>query len=261
MPLFLERDPSAFALGGKRFNRAIWLMDNHKPAYFGKDLEAMSFAQNYHQWIIEEFKPYLGDRVAEVGAGTGNFTELLLENVGHITAFEPSENMYPTLSERFTSNKKIESVNSIFEAETAKSVGGFDSVIYVNVLEHIEGDRQELSIVRESLREGGRVLIFVPALSFLYSNFDKKLGHYRRYHKNDLISLVKDARFKVEEAKYFDIAGIIPWYIAFVLLKKTLTGGNVSLYDKTIVPIMKRVEKRIVPPIGKNLLLVARKLS
>jgi len=234
-------------------------VDKIKPAYFGKDLEAMSFAQNYHQWIIEEFKPYLSGCTAEVGAGTGNFTELLLGNVRHIIAFEPSDNMYPKLNERFASNEKVEPLNSIFKSDIAQSRKEFDTIVYVNVLEHIENDSQELSIVYGSLREGGYVLIFVPALSFLFSNLDRNLGHYRRYRKNNLVTMLERAGFRVEKAKYFDIIGIIPWYIAFVLMRKTLTGGNVSLYDRVVVPVMKRVERWIAPPIGKNILLVARK--
>jgi 16S rRNA A1518/A1519 N6-dimethyltransferase RsmA/KsgA/DIM1 with predicted DNA glycosylase/AP lyase activity len=68
---------------------------SERPQYFGRDLEAMSFAVNYHRWIIREFKPYLGRRAAEVGAGAGNFTALLLEHLDAVTAFEPSANMFP----------------------------------------------------------------------------------------------------------------------------------------------------------------------
>jgi SAM-dependent methyltransferase len=231
-------------------------------AYFGRDLEAMSFVVNYHNWIIDEFKPYFGASVAEVGAGTGNFTKLLISsnaNIKCLVAFEPSSNMYPLLEESLAGVKQIKTINCFFSDKYDKSEKGFDSVMYINVLEHTEGDEKELSYVYQSLKSGGHALVFVPALSWLYGDLDKKLGHYRRYHKRELITLVKSAGFNIVRVKYLDFAGIIPWYVAFVLLKRSITGSNVSLYDKLVIPLMRRIERIITPPIGKNLLLVGKK--
>jgi len=131
----------------------------------------------------------------------------------------------------------------------------------VNVLEHIENDREALFHAYKSLKNKGHILLFVPALSFLYSDLDKRLGHYRRYSKNELIKIVTSAGFSIKKVSYFDMVGIIPWYIAFVLLNHayTLKASNVSMYDKLVVPIMKKVEHVITPVIGKNLILVGQK--
>jgi SAM-dependent methyltransferase len=229
--------------------------------YFGRDLEAMSFATNYHTWIVEEFKPFLGHRVAEIGAGTGNFTSLLIkEEIEYLCSFEPSTNMYSILEERFKGKQKVEISNHFFNEAGHNYESCFDSVIYVNVLEHIKEDARELSYVRNSLKKGGYFLGFVPALSWLYSNLDKKVGHFRRYKKPDLIKLVEQAGFKIIKVKYFDLAGILPWFIYFVILKKSITGAKVSLYDKAVVPIMKKIEGLIPPPLGKNILIVAQKI-
>jgi hypothetical protein len=80
------------------------------------------------------------------------------------------------------------------------------------------------------------------------------------YHKKALVKLVEETGFTVEKVRYFDLAGIIPWYVNFVLLKNTFSAGSVALYDKLIVPPMRVFEKTITPPIGKNILLVARKI-
>jgi SAM-dependent methyltransferase len=233
---------------------------NGKPKYFGRDLEAMSFAANYHKWIFEEFKPYLGDNVAEVGAGTGNFSKLIISAyIKHLVAIEPSANMYPVLDDLFRDNNQVKTVNHFFSDIYHNYENNFDSILYVNVLEHIENDQKELSYVYKTLGEKGHILIFVPALSWLYSDLDKKLGHCRRYHKQELTKIVQAAGFNIIKIKYFDIVGIIPWYIAFVLLKKSISGCNVALYDKLVVPIMRKIESVINPPIGKNLLLVGRK--
>lgn len=231
-------------------------MDNKE--YFGKDLEAMSFAENYHNWILDEFSPYLGENVAEVGAGTGNFSDFLLgTKVRKLAAFEPSKNMFDVLQKRFLDHSVVDTINAFFEDQSFPNA--FDSVCYVNVLEHIEDDFNALSHAHKALHQNGHLLIFVPALPFLYSDLDKKVGHFRRYKKQQLENLVSSAGFTIKKSKYFDIAGIIPWYIAFVLLKQTTTEANVSLYDKLIVPVMRRVERVIIPMIGKNLILIAQK--
>ena len=228
--------------------------------YFGRDLEAMSFARNYHRWIAEEFAPYLGARVAEVGAGTGNFSELLLSQgpIAHLMSFEPSSNMYPLLQRRMAGSPRVQTVNDFFGSRAAGLQAAFDSVCYVNVLEHIEADRDELALVRGTLKSGGHLLVFVPALPFLYSGLDRQLGHFRRYRKGELVQLVEGAGFQLRQVKYFDLAGVLPWYVAFVLLKRPLTGGSVSMYDRFVLPLTRRIEQAVAPPIGKNLLLIAR---
>jgi SAM-dependent methyltransferase len=226
--------------------------------YFGKDLEAMSFANNYYRWVIAEFSPYIRGAVAEVGAGVGNFSKLILEaNIGSLMAFEPSGNMFPFLEKALNKDKRAKAINGFFgKVETSKH---FDSVLYINVLEHIEDDFSELSRVYTALFPGGYLLIFVPALSWLYSELDRQIGHFRRYTKKNLVELTQRAGFSIVKACYFDIAGIIPWYINFTLLKNTISCGTVSLYDKLVVPVVRVIERLVPPPIGKNVLLIARK--
>lgn len=229
-----------------------------QPQYFGKDLEAMSFAANYHRWIMAELAPFLGHSVAEVGAGIGSFSQLILgTGIGRLTAFEPSENMFPALAAYLETQPNASAVNGFF----APPDGGerFDTVIYVNVLEHIEDDAAELALAHDALNRGGHLLIFVPALPRLYSNLDRQVGHFRRYVKKGLEALVDRAGFEIVKSRYFDIAGIVPWYVSFVLLGNSIGGTSVSLYDRLVVPPMRFLEKIVKPPIGKNLLLVARK--
>ncbi|MEL7296888.1 MAG: hypothetical protein AAGJ86_04450, partial [Pseudomonadota bacterium] len=80
-----------------------------------------------------------------------------------------------------------------------------------------------------------------------------------RYHKQPLAELVQNVGFELHWIRYFDVLGIVPWYIAFTLLGRSVSGGNVSLYDRIGVPITRSIERVINPPAGKNLILVARK--
>ena len=228
--------------------------------YFGKDLEAMSFARRYHEWIASEFSLFVGNRIAEVGAGIGDFTPLIYtDSVAQLVAFEPSQNLYPTLEINTSNMARVECVNRCFGDEIERFRNHFDTVLYVNVLEHIEDDQGELAVAWESLKPGGHLCIFVPALAWLFSELDTQVGHFRRYSKRELEEKLTKASFEILKSRYFDIAGIVPWYVAFVLLKRTITADKVSIYDRWIVPIMRPLESLITPPLGKNLLVVGRK--
>ncbi len=226
-------------------------------AYPGRDLEAMSFAQNYHRWIVDELSPYLGDCVAEVGAGSGSISRLLLDcGVKRLRAFEPSDNLYPRLAEALRDDCRAIAVKDFFHAARSEA---FDSIVYVNVLEHIEEDRAEVARAFDALNRGGHLLLFVPALAWLFSAHDREIGHFRRYTKVGLRNVVVDAGFTIVKARYFDAFGIVPWYVNFVLLRNSLSSKSVDLYDRIAVPVLRAIESAITPPIGKNLLLVARK--
>lgn len=235
------------------------MSNNAIPHYPGKELEAMSFAVNYHRWIIDEFEPSLGETIAEVGAGVGSVSKLLLEKrIKRLFAFEPSHNMYPLLQEALRQEERAKAVNDFFSPQYAQE--GFDAVVYINVLEHIQDDRTELANALKALRSKGHLLLFVPALAWLYSNFDKQIGHFRRYAKKELSCLVRDVGFTLVKARYFDLAGILPWYVNFVLLRNSLDTASVSWYDKLAVPTVRLIETAIAPPIGKNVLLIGKKI-
>ncbi|MGO9480482.1 MAG: class I SAM-dependent methyltransferase [Candidatus Kryptoniota bacterium] len=186
----------------------------------------MSFAKNYHKWILAEFFPCLGSSVAEVGAGIGDFSALILETtISSLTAFEPSQNMYPLLQEALSKDKRATAINNFLGR--AKLEQHFDSILYVNVLEHVEDDSSELANAHNALNPKGHLLIFVPALPWLYGEIDRQVGHFRRYMKNDLVELAHSSGCSVVKAQYFDVAGILPWYINFVLLKNPISGGSV----------------------------------
>lgn len=229
--------------------------------YDGSDLDAMAAAANYPRWIIEEFKPYMGKNVAEVGAGRGNFAHFLLETeLEHLVTFEPSRRMHQKLSNRFEGEKRVGAINAYFPDAANGFSEAFDSVIYNNVMEHVEDDEGELRAVLKTLKPGGHVLIYVPALEWLFSEFDKSLGHFRRYQKRKGIELLERTGFQVREAKYADALGILPWLVCMKILGMSLSNNSVSLYDRIGIPFTRAVEKIVTPPIGKNLLLIGQKV-
>ena len=136
---------------------------NDSFVYEGKDLESMSFAQNYHNWIYENIETELGNKIAEIGSGVGNFTEFLLRN-GHarIDAYEPCTKMH--LNNKFSKNPRVNCINSNFELVSKSCDYKYDSVIFINVLEHIQQDLDAIKNAYNITRPGGKLIIFVIQL-------------------------------------------------------------------------------------------------
>lgn len=238
-------------------------------AYPGRELEAMSEASNYHRWILGIFAPYLGRHVVEVGAGLGSFSELILSQHAceTLSLVEPSGEMYQQLSARARSlaaSPRVHTYQANFPA-AAPQISATqipDSVIYVNVLEHIADDEAELAAIHDALSDRGRVFLFVPALAWLYGAFDERLGHVRRYTKRELEAKLRRAGFRPIVSRYFDLPGVAPWWIKYRLLKSaTMEPGAVRFYDRYVVPVARRCESLINPPLGKNVIVIAEKMA
>lgn len=230
--------------------------------YIGKDLEAMDFAERYHRWILDLMLPYMGVDIVEVGAGTGSFSRMLLSTrPSSLTLVEPSK-MFDSLEANLSTvdvPTKIRLVRDVF-VNVAGDIGRPDTILYVNVLEHIEDDAVELRAAGNALAVGGRLLIFAPALSFLYSDFDRQIGHFRRYGMKDLKRKCEAAGFSVLNARWFDLPGIAPWLVKYRLMRSlTMESAAVHAYDRFAVPVIRRLESVFPPPVGKNILLVAEK--
>lgn len=198
--------------------------------------------------------------VCEVGAGSGNISEIILKKELYILyCFEPARNIYTELENKFKNNNKVVTINDTLKSQKHKYEKYFDTLLYVNVLEHINDDKNEIEMCHEVLRPGGFLCIFVPALKILFSKLDIQLGHYRRYSKKSLLKLLNSTKFELIKIKYFDFIGIFPWFIYYKLLKKTIKSGNVNTYDKLIIPLERKIENIFPPFIGKNLILVVQK--
>jgi SAM-dependent methyltransferase len=226
----------------------------------------MSFAMNYHRWILDVFRPFLGKRIVEVGAGSGSFSEMILETRPEsLEAIEPSSNMYPLLVHHLRhidTNHIAHAYQGTFidSIESIRKAGVPDSIIYVNVLEHIQDDGRELAAMNSLLRLGGHALIFVPAMPWLLGSMDHQLGHYRRYTKAELYSKCRKAGLTIRLCSYVDMLGIAPWWVKYCLLRSnTMEPAAVRFYDTYVIPWSRYIERWVHPPVGKNVILVAEK--
>ncbi len=228
-----------------------------------EDIECLAASKYFFEWVLDEFAPFLGDRILEVGAGTGTITRKLLERhpEASIVALEPADNMFSLLEPFTTLAPRVSARKQTLPEYLPEAAGSFDVVLYVNVLEHIENDGKEVRLAAEALRPGGALLVFGPALEGLYSQLDKKAGHYRRYSLEGMRRLAEDAGLRVVSLHYFDLLGVLPYYLAYTTLRRTtISSSTLWSYDRLIVPLSRSIQRILRhPPVGKNVILAAIK--
>ena len=140
------------------------------------------------------------------------------------------------------------------------TAGSFDAIVLINVLEHIDDDAAMLAHLHALLAPGGALLLFVPALQWLFGSLDTLVGHRRRYVKPKLRALIEAAGFDVRDLRYFDALGVLPWYVTGRVIKARLFDERAAkIYDAIGVPLGSLAERFAAPPIGKNLLCVAQR--
>ncbi|MGB8673812.1 MAG: class I SAM-dependent methyltransferase [Candidatus Acidiferrales bacterium] len=228
--------------------------------YSGDELEAMDSLPGYYAWMLRHFRPFLGQRIVEIGAGTGNFAEFLLrESPGaRFLLFEPAANLFPSLERRFAGNAEVTTIAGSLDERAAAFAP--DTVCMVNVLEHIEDDTTCLTKIWEALAPGGHLLLFVPALPAIYGSLDRACEHFRRYKKAELSAKIRAAGFSILEMRYFNLVGVAAWFFSGRIVKKrTVDAGSARFFDRWLVPPSAWLENHWEPPLGQSLLAVARK--
>jgi SAM-dependent methyltransferase len=227
--------------------------------YDGHDLEALSVLENYQRWICERLLPYLGDHAVEFGAGLGAMSQQLLDRAQRLDLVEPSVNLLPRLKTRFADDPRVNVfADTVATYSSRCTPESRDSVVLINVLEHIEDDREAMRDLARIVRPGGHALIYVPALPVLYSALDSQLGHFRRYTRTALASAVEATPWQIVEMSYFDLLGVVPWWIINTVGGKCDFNPRMAkIYDRVCVPVTRTLETVVAPPFGKNLLLVA----
>ena len=220
-------------------------------------LDALGKADAFTTWVFEQARPHLGRSVLEIGCGSGTYTRLLAASAATVQAVEIDERF---VAEAQAATRGLDNV-TVRKADAAKEryQQEFDTVLMLDVLEHIEDDRTLLRNLAEALRPEGRLILKVPAFPWLFGTMDQAVGHHRRYTREDLAARLVDSGFHEPEMWYFNAAAIPGWWLNGVVLKRVTPPASQLTWFERVLPVVKTIDRVVRPLMGLSLFAVARK--
>ena len=219
--------------------------------------ERFDSAKIWIKYVINIVKPYIGKNILEVGAGCGSFTSGYIDCIKKLTLTETDNKNLKDLRIIFFNKKNIK----IIKADNIKKINSkFDTIIYFNVLEHIKDDDNEINNSIKKLKKGGHLIILVPAHQKLYNEFDKVVGHYRRYSMNFFQKKFKNNI--LEKLIFLDFFGYFLYFFNNLFFKKELYPSKLKIFiwDKIFVPMTVIADFIISYKFGKNILCIYKKI-
>jgi SAM-dependent methyltransferase len=228
--------------------------------YAGSELKLFATAWNWKTYWSRQIRPFLKGDVLDVGSGIGSNAQFLdLGGEGRWVCLEPDRE----LAEQLIGNLRETMPRRASEAicGTLESLTGqqFDTILYIDVLEHVENDREELNRAAEQLREGGYLIVLAPAHQWLFSPFDAAIGHFRRYNSS-ILRRISPSCLQLKRIRYLDCAGIMLVAANAMLLRQSMpTKAQLRFWDRWFVPISRALDKLFLYSIGKTIIAVWRK--
>ena len=228
--------------------------------YIGSELELFAGVANWKNYWSRSIHPYIQGDVLEVGAGIGSNTAFMdSEGEGRWVCLEPDSRLVVQLSKNLAQNNRRNHEIVTGTLQTLDAAEKFDTIIYIDVLEHIEDDRGELGNAASRLKPGGRAIVLSPAHQRLYTPFDKAVGHYRRYDRL-MLRKISPAGLRLERLIYLDSLGLALSTANALLLKQSMpTKSQLAFWDKCVIPISRVLDKCTLHSIGKTIVGIWRK--
>lgn len=220
-------------------------------------LESLTTAVRYHAWLTGLVRPYLGEHPLEIGSGLGDYAQTWIDSgTPQMTVSDRDPGRFALLQQRFGGEGRIHVQDvDVFDPQR----GEHSALVAMNVLEHIEQDVEALRSAHQLLKPGGAVVTFVPAFEFAMSDFDRKVGHFRRYTVASLRAAYERAGLDVERIHYVNAPGLLAWFVGMRLMRMTPQDGpTVRLWDRAVVPVARSIEERVRPPFGQSVFAVGR---
>ena len=234
-------------------------------SYIGhENLELISHSQRFNKWMYEEISQGLSGDILEVGSAIGTFSEKLVNSfpTSHLTLTDVSDGYIEKLREKYRNNKNITThkLNLNNQADYERiGYGQFDSIMAINVLEHVENDELTLTQLYNMLKDKGTLVILVPCHKFLYNVIDKDLGHFRRYAQKDLGTKIRKTEFTMDRIFYFNALGLVGWYLNGNIFKKSQVNVTGLKVLDALVPLSKHAERITGKRVGLSIVCYLRK--
>jgi SAM-dependent methyltransferase len=219
-------------------------------------LEDLASAVNYRRWLASLALPYLGEHAIEIGSGQGDYVQEWIEAGARMTASEAEPGRLELLRRRFGGDNRVEVVEYTAPSDLE---GEYSSAVAYNVLEHIPDDVAALRGFGRLLRPGGTVVLIVPAFEFAMGRFDRAVGHQRRYRLRTLGAALEQAGLRIERLDYVNSLGLLAWFVGMRVLRLTPGEGPIlTVWDRAVIPVLRKMEARWRPPFGQSVFAVAR---
>jgi len=229
--------------------------------YVGRELELFASAINWKRYVKAEIREYLIGDVLEIGAGIGSTTLALHDGTARRwICLEPDANQAKRLRAAVTKSWGFCAPGVIVGSLRALADRpSFDCVLYLDVLEHIQDDRRQIEEAARLVRPGGHIVVLSPAHQWLFSEFDKSIGHVRRYDKRNLRSLMPSG-WTEKKLAYLDSVGVLLSLANALALRQALPSRlQLSLWDRLCVPLSRIVDRVLLGNCGKSILAVWEK--
>jgi 2-polyprenyl-3-methyl-5-hydroxy-6-metoxy-1,4-benzoquinol methylase len=218
-------------------------------------------ADGITEWVVDEISPWLGSQVLEVGCGIGTYTVKFAAKSQKVTAIDMEQVFAEETARRVASlaNVQVIAGDVTNASDPLLNREGFDSVVLLDVLEHIEFDVDLLTRLRSKLKVGGHLIVKVPAMPSLYSPMDAAIGHWRRYDKRGLVSTIRRAGFEAVDVWSFNALAILGWWWNGRIVKRTAPpAGQIALFN-SLTPIIRRFDKLARLICGSSLIAIGQR--
>lgn len=222
-------------------------------------LERLRAARNYNRWVYSLCRPHLGRRILELGSGLGSMTAFFLAH-GEVLATDVEDARLVSLAAQQGNPRNLRTFRWDATQDPPAGVRSFrpDTVVAVNLLEHLPEDARVLARMVRLTAPGGRIILYVPALPGIYGSLDRELGHVRRYRQRDLLDLARASGLAIERLHYVNAAGTLGWWLnSRVLRRRHFSPRQIRLND-FVVPLLARAEAWLRPPFGMSLFFAGR---
>jgi SAM-dependent methyltransferase len=231
--------------------------------YVGSELDLFAAAVHWKSYLRRHVGPYLGRDVLEVGAGHGGTTRVLCDGrADRWLCLEPDASLADRLLVAIGAGELPDCCEMyIGTLADASEPGSFDTILYMDVLEHIADDRAELELAADQLRPGGHLIVLAPAHPWLFTPFDAAIGHYRRYNRSTLRAAAP-AGLDLVRLAYLDAIGMLASLGNRLLLQSAMpTRNQIAAWDRLMVPLSRLVDPVLGYTLGKSVLAVWKKKS
>jgi SAM-dependent methyltransferase len=215
-------------------------------------------ARNYRRYEHDIVAPHVGMSMLEIGSGLGDFSAQFLPRLARLVVSDSDAYCLEQLAKRYQGDPSVQILELVLPAEIPLSEP-VDTVVAMNVLEHIVDDVEALRCLARVTKPGGKIVLWVPGYPQLYGDFDRKVGHVRRYTPKTLAAAVTAAGLSIDSLRPINMLGGIAWWFAVRKAKASYPNPRVvRIYDRLVVPATRLIERLIRPPFGQTVLCVAR---